>query len=141
MSALKATSQARRRRPKRRGAHARTAEFRLPKREEAKLKRQIQYLDDRTRYLVVSSFGPRFVLYYDVGEDLFAWNEPTGGTVFKRRSMAAAVARLLGTGIAIVKCKVDKKGKLVKSSVHVHQVKPPARVVSRASSRALGRRS
>ena len=66
----------------------------------------------------MSSFGPRFDLYYDVKEDLFAWNEPTGGTVFKRRSMAAAVARLLGTGIAIVKCRVDKKGKLVKRSLH-----------------------
>jgi hypothetical protein len=67
----------------------------------------------------VSSFGPRFDLYYDVKEDLFAWKEPTGGTVFKRRSMAAAVARLLGAGIAIVKCKVDRKGKLVERSARV----------------------
>jgi hypothetical protein len=49
MNAPKAPSRARRRRPKRRGGDARTAEFRLPKREEARLERQLQYLDDEGR--------------------------------------------------------------------------------------------
>jgi hypothetical protein len=109
MSPVRSTNEARERRTK----------FRLPKREQAALKRQIQYLDDRTRYLVVSSLGARFDLYYDVKDDLFTWKDPTGGTVFKRRSMAAAVARLLGAQVDILECRVNKKGLLVKRSVRV----------------------
>ena len=74
-------------------------------------------MNDRTRHLLVSQFAPRFVLYYDVSGDVFTLNDATEGTLFKRRSMAAAVARLLGKGIDIVPCKVDRQGKLIKRSL------------------------
>ena len=117
MGIVRRRNEARELRTKR--SDTRAPKVRLPKREEAILSRRIQYLEDRTRYLVVSSLAKRFDLYYDVKEDVFAWKEPTGGTVFKRRSMAAAVARLLGARIEIVRCKVDKKGLLVKRSVRI----------------------
>jgi len=116
------------------------AEFRLPAREEAALIRQLDYLDDRSRHLIVSSFGPRFVLYYDAKEDVFTWNDPTGGTLFKRRSMAAAVARLLGARIEVVECKVDKKGLLVKKSVRVGRRRASKKTRSRAAPQGKGSR-
>ena len=102
-----------------RRSETRVPKVRLPKRAEAVLSRRIKYLADPTRYLVVSTLVPKFVLYYDVKEDVFAWNDPAGGTVFKRRAMAAAVARLLGPRLEIVQCKVDKNGLLVKRSVRI----------------------
>jgi hypothetical protein len=104
----------------------------FPNRVEATLERQIRYLEDRTRYLIVNNFAPRLVCYYDIREDSFVCNEPALGTLFKRRSMAAAVMRLLGRDVEIVRCKVDNKGKLVKRSVHVGGAK---------ANRALSRRS
>src|SRR5438067_13660439 len=46
---------------------------------------------DRTRYLLISSFRPRFALYYNVSEDTYGMNEPIHATLFKRRAAALAV--------------------------------------------------
>jgi len=53
--------------------------------------------------MVVSEFTRRFILYYNVSSGMFAMNDPSGGTLFKRREAAEGVKKLLGTGISIVK--------------------------------------
>lgn len=62
-------------------------------------------LDDATRYLLVSQIGPRFALYYNVSDDVYAMNDPRGATLFKRRKAALAVKALLGRSIRILRCK------------------------------------
>src|SRR5207247_568081 len=74
---------------------------------------------DRTRYLLISPFSPRFALYYNVSEDTYGWNEPANATLFKRRVAALAVKRLLGRGVKIMQCRVDRRGRLVLNSVAV----------------------
>src|SRR5438128_10295384 len=66
---------------------------------------------DRTRYLLISSFSPRFALYYNVSEDTYGWNEPAHATLFKRREAALAVKHLLGSSDKIVPCRVDRRGR------------------------------
>jgi hypothetical protein len=68
------------------------------------LERRVADSRDPTRYLLASTFGPRFVLYYDLTDDVYAHNDPRQATLFKRRSVALAVRRLLGRGVKIVRC-------------------------------------
>ena len=49
--------------------------------------------------------GPRFALYYNVSDDLYAMNDPSGGTLFKRRKAAESIKRTLGKGLQIVACR------------------------------------
>lgn len=81
------------------------------------LDRRVRDLDDRTRYLLVSTFSPRFALYYNVSEDMSAMNEPVYATLFKRRAAALAIKRLRGGGVEIARCRVDRRGRLVLKSV------------------------
>jgi hypothetical protein len=76
------------------------------------LKRRIKDMDDPVRYLIVSEFGPRFVLYYNVSNGTFAHNDPAGGTVFKRRAAAESIRKLLRSTVTIAKFSV--KGKRLK---------------------------
>ena len=69
-----------------------------------------------TRYLLVSTFGPRFVLYYNVSEDTYGMNEPVHATLFKRRAAALAIKRLLGGRVEIVRCRLDRRGRPVLNS-------------------------
>ena len=73
------------------------------------LKRRAADLDDPIRYLLVSRPGPRFSLYYNVSDDVYAMNDPRGGTLFKRRNAASAVKRLLGPRIQIVRCTTKRE--------------------------------
>lgn len=79
------------------------------------LERRVRDSRDPIRYMLVSEFSRRFVLYYNVSDDVFAMNDPSGGTLFKRREAAESVKRLLGTGISIVKY-TTKGGKLKRLS-------------------------
>src|SRR5713226_6763782 len=78
------------------------------------IERRIRDVDDRTRYLLVSVFAPRFALYYDVSNDLFAMNEPFSATLFKRKSAARAIQRLLRNHVEVVRCRVDRRNRLIK---------------------------
>ena len=69
------------------------------------LRRRMADLDDVTRYLLVSQMGPRFALYYNVSDDVYAMNDPRGATLFKRIKAALAVKALLGGSIRILRCK------------------------------------
>jgi len=79
-------------------------DFGLTKQQLHELERRLKDARDPTRYMVVSRFGPGFVLYYNVSDNAFAMNEPRGGTLFKRRDAAIAVSRLLRPGIQVVRC-------------------------------------
>ena len=67
------------------------------------LKRRIRDSSDPVRYMLVSEFSRRFILYYNVSSGMFAMNDPSGGTLFKRRQAAEGVKKILGKGITIAK--------------------------------------
>jgi len=75
------------------------------------LKRRLRDSRDPVRYMLVSEFSRRFMLYYNVSTGMFAMNDPNGGTLFKRREAAEGVKKILGRGISIVKY-TTKSGKL-----------------------------
>jgi hypothetical protein len=76
----------------------------LSRAQVRELRRRAADLDDPTRYLLVSRFGRRFELYYNVSDDVYAMNNPRGATLFKRRKAALAVKDLLGPGIQVIRC-------------------------------------
>lgn len=53
--------------------------------------------------MLVSEFSRRFILFYDVSSDTYAMNEPSRGTLFKRREAAENVKKLLGSNVTVVK--------------------------------------
>lgn len=89
----------------------------LTQAQTRELDRRLADLDDRTRYLLVSRLGPLFDLYYNVSEDTYGMNEPAHATLFKRRQAAAAIKRLVGRGFDLIRCRVDRRGKLVLRAV------------------------
>lgn len=68
------------------------------------LRRRLADLKDPVRYLIVAEMGPRFALYYNVADDVYAMNDPAHATLFKRRAAALAVRRLLGRGTRVIQC-------------------------------------
>ena len=79
------------------------------------LKRRVKDSRDPVRYMLVSEFSRKFILYYDVTTDTFAMNDASRGTLFKRREIAKSVKTHLGNGVALVKFTV-KGGKLKRLS-------------------------
>jgi hypothetical protein len=61
--------------------------------------------------------APRVILYYNVSEDTYGMNEPGHATLFKRHAAATSVRQLLGDRVRIVRCRVDKRGRLVLRSL------------------------
>ena len=116
-----------------RPAHTVAEDEPLTRAQMRELDRRMKDLDDRTRYLLVSVFGPRFVLYYNVSEDTYGMSEPAHATVFKRRAAAVAVRKMLGGGVQIVQCDVDGHGQLVLNSLPARWRRPPRKATSRRS--------
>ena len=81
------------------------------------LKRRLVDLKDRRRFLLVSAFTARTAFYYDVSRDTWGMNDPSLGTLFKRRATATAVQRLLRDAVQVVRCRVDRRDRLIKKSV------------------------
>ena len=79
------------------------------------LKRRVKDSRDPVRYMLVSEFTRKFILYYNVTSDTYAMNDPSRGTLFKRREIAKSVKTHLGNGVALVKFTV-KGGKLKRLS-------------------------
>jgi hypothetical protein len=67
------------------------------------LKRRVKDSRNPVRYMLVSEFSRKFILYYDVTSDTFAMNDASRGTLFKRREVAESVKTHLGKSIALVK--------------------------------------
>lgn len=108
MKASKASSASLKRRPGK-------DEEPLPPAVIRELKRRLRDSRDPVRYMLVSEFSRRFILYYNVSSGMFAMNNPSGGTLFKRREAAEGVKKILGRGISIVKY-TTKRGKLKRLS-------------------------
>jgi hypothetical protein len=89
----------------------------LTRAQVREITRRVRDLDDRTRYLIVSVFTAKHALYYDVSDDVFAMNAPASGTLFKRRSAALAIQRLLCSHVEIIQCRVNRRGRLIKRSL------------------------
>jgi hypothetical protein len=79
------------------------------------LKRRVRDSRDPVRYMLVSEFTRKFILYYDVSTDTFAMNNPSRGTLFKRKEATESVKEHLGEGVALVKFTV-KGGRLKRLS-------------------------
>jgi hypothetical protein len=79
------------------------------------INRRVKDSRDPVRYMLVSEFSRKFILYYNVTSDTFAMNDASRGTLFKRREAAESVKDHLGQGIALVKFTV-KGGKLERLS-------------------------
>ena len=89
-------------------------DFELTKAQLRELDRRLADAKDPVRYLIEGGFGPRFRLYYNVTDDVYAMNDPSHGTLFKRREAAVAVQRLLGGGKRIVRCTTRRrKGQVI----------------------------
>ena len=71
------------------------------------LLRRLADSSDPRRYLIISRMlpGARFILYYNVSDDVYAWNDPEGGTLFKRRKAAELIQRKLGRGNEVIEVK------------------------------------
>jgi hypothetical protein len=78
-------------------------------------KRRVRYSRDPVRYMLVSEFSRKFILYYDVTTNTYAMNDASRGTLFKRREIAESVKSHLGEGVALIKFTV-KGGKLKRLS-------------------------
>ena len=73
------------------------------------LRRRAADLDNPVRYLLVSRFGRRFALYYNVSDDVYAMNEPRSATLFKRKKAALAVKQLLGPRVRALRCTTKRE--------------------------------
>ena len=81
----------------------------LTRAQVRELRRRAADLDNPFRYLLVSRFGRRFALYYNVSDDFYAMNEPRSATLFKRRKAALAVKQLLGPRIRVLRCATKRE--------------------------------
>ncbi len=93
------------------------ADLQLTRSQIKELERRIRDSEDPIRYFLASVMTPRFILYYNVSDDSYGMNDPDSATLFKRRLAAAAIQKLIGGGIKIVRCRVSKRGQLVRSSL------------------------
>jgi hypothetical protein len=98
------------------------------------LLRRVADSNDPRRYLIISRMlpGARFVLYYNVSDDVYAWNEPEAGTLFKRRKAAELIQRTLGRGNEILEVRVVK-GKVIGAPRRRPKAPAPRRARRRAS--------
>ncbi len=78
------------------------------------LLRRLTDSSDPRRYLIISRMlsGARFILYYNVSDDVYALNDPEGGTLFKRRKAAELIQRKLGRGNEVIEVK-KVRGKVI----------------------------
>lgn len=79
-----------------------------------RLKRQVKDLRDPARYVLVSAFSPRFLLYYSVSDDTYCLNDFSRATLFKRVIIARVVMASLGRGHALMRVRLKKGGGLTR---------------------------
>ena len=84
-------------------------DFVLTKAQLRELDRRVADMKDPVRYLIESRFSPRFRLFYNVSNDVYAMNNPADATLFKRRKAALAVQKLLGGGTQIIRCTTRRR--------------------------------
>jgi hypothetical protein len=99
----------------------------LTRKQARELERRVEEMRDPTRYLLESALTSGIVLYYNVSEDTYGWNDPGNATLFKRRESASAIQGLLGKGVRVARCRVGRTGQLVKSSLRERPAKARGR--------------
>lgn len=90
-------------------------EFELPADLGKTLKKRIDEMDDKRRYVIASTFDTkqRHWLYYDVSSDSYVMGDLQCATAFKRRAIAEAVMALLRSEWhEIVECRRLSNGTL-----------------------------
>jgi hypothetical protein len=76
------------------------------------ISRRIKDSDDPIRYVLVSGFSRRMLLYYDASSDTFPVNDVGSATLFKRLSVARAAMEVLGTHHTLMKVRLQKDGSI-----------------------------
>jgi hypothetical protein len=89
----------------------------LSRTEERELKRRLDDVRDRTRYILISNLLPGYTMFYNVSEDTFTLNDPQYATIFKRRPTPRMIKDILGERGEAVKCRVDTHGYLIPHSL------------------------
>jgi hypothetical protein len=96
------------------------------KRQLAELERRMADAMDPSRYVIVSSFLPKFSLFYCPGDGIFVMNEIPDTALFKRKAEALAVARALERrqrkrerGLQVIQVKKTKRSVRIIEEVHV----------------------
>lgn len=110
----------------------------LSRAEARELERRVSDLNDRTRYMIVSVLDANFVLYYNVSEDTYGWNDPSHATLFKRKKAAQIILELVGDKDALIACEVNKRGQLIKKTVSLPKSRGRARSAPKTSKRSKG---
>ena len=76
------------------------------------LKRRLKDARDPTRYVIVSAFGPRFLLYYNVADGAYPLNNLPDATLCTRLAEARAVMARLGEGHVVMTVRQTKDGRI-----------------------------
>ena len=105
----------------------------LSRAEARELERRVSDLNDRTRYMIVSVLDANFVLYYNVSEDTYGWNDPSHATLFKRRKAAQIILELVGDKDTLIACEVNKRGQLIKKTVSLPRSRGRAKSTPKTS--------
>ena len=81
---------------------------------------------DPVRYVIVSSFLPKFSLFYCPSDGMFVMNEIPDTALFKRKAEALALARALecgqprrAGGLQVIQVKKTKRSVHILEEVHV----------------------
>jgi hypothetical protein len=98
----------------------------LTKRQLAELERRVADAMDPVRYVIVSSFLPKFSLFYCPSDGMFVMNEIPDTALFKRKAEALAVAQALergqrqgARGLQVIQIKKTKRSVHILEEVHV----------------------
>ncbi len=98
----------------------------LTKRQMAELQRRVADMEDPRRYVIVSSFLPKFSLFYCPSDGVFVMNEIPDTALFKRKAEALAVARALERrqrkrtrGLQVIQVKKTPRAVRILEEVHV----------------------
>jgi hypothetical protein len=98
----------------------------LTKRQLAELERRVADAMDLVRYVIVSSFLPKFSLFYCPSDGMFVMNEIPDTALFKRKAEALAVAQALERGqrqgareLQVIQVKKTKRSVHILEEVHV----------------------
>jgi len=89
----------------------------LTARQRRLLERRSREARDPTRYIIASVGSQSFILYYSVSDDAYTLNAPRAGTLFKSKRVAEAVRQALGQRQTILRCRVNRGGVLILSSL------------------------
>jgi hypothetical protein len=96
----------------------------LTKRQLAELERRVADAMDPVRYVIVSSFLPKFSLFYCPSDGMFVMNEIPDTALFKRKAEALAQALERGQrqgarGLQVIQVKKTKRSVHILEEVHV----------------------